>query len=97
MTNEEAISELKDIMINALDFVDERTKRAFDMAIEALKKQIPSKVNYIGDGYADGELVYDEAECPSCGYIFDDCESDWERKFCPECGKALEWDSDTIS
>ena len=95
MTNEEAIKQIECAIITGN--INDVQCGALKKAIEALKKQIPSKVNYIGDGYADGELVYDEAECPSCGYIFDDCESDWERKFCLECGQALEWDSDTIS
>ena len=37
----------------------------FDMAIEALEKQIPKKPDFEGDGYWNGELVYDTWICPS--------------------------------
>ena len=30
-----------------------------DIAIKALEKQIPKKPNIEGDGYTDGQLVYD--------------------------------------
>jgi hypothetical protein len=38
----------------------EKIENAYDMAIKALKKQIPKKVDLEGDGYADGQLVYDK-------------------------------------
>lgn len=60
--------------------------------INALEKQIPQKPEYYGDGYSDGELVYDYAECPTCGK--DDFEydiNDWGCNYCPNCGQALDW------
>ena len=60
---------------------------------EALKKQIPKKPIYYGDGYADGELVYDMAECPNCGNDdFEEDINDWGCNYCPECGQALDWE-----
>lgn len=58
-----------------------------------LKKQIPKKPEYYGDGYSNGELVYDYAKCPECGN--DNFEYDinnWGCKYCPDCGQALDWD-----
>ena len=61
---------------------------AYEMAIEALDKQIPKKPvsKY---KYRDGENV-----CPSCEtenrcriVMF------WE-KFCPDCGQAIDWEAE---
>ena len=49
-------------------------------------------VIYYGDGYADGVLVHDCAECPSCGYIYDRNDAVWGEPFCPHCSQALEWE-----
>lgn len=46
-------------------------------------------LNYISDGYADGYPVYDTAECPSCGHIFDTLDEHY--KYCPYCGQKLAW------
>ena len=55
----------------------------------ALEKQIPKTPNYEGDGYWDGELVYDTWICPNCGK---DYEVDYDDyKYCPECGQAIDW------
>lgn len=62
------------------------------LAIEALEKQIPQRVNYEFDGYYDGVPVYDIAECPCCGYKFYEGEHDWEMGVCPKCHQALDWE-----
>lgn len=36
----------------------------------SVKPQEPKTVLYSGDGYADGYMVYDMAECPNCGYEY---------------------------
>lgn len=46
-----------------------------------------------GDGYADGSMVYDTAECPNCGYTLDD-DFDFDKPhepYCPRCGQLLDW------
>ena len=40
---------------------------AIDEVIKAIEKQIPKKPIYYVGRYADGEEVYDMAECPTCG------------------------------
>ena len=67
---------------------------AFDMAIEALEKQMAVKPNYEADGYSDGELVYDYAECPVCGKDYEYEMNDWGCNYCSNCGQKLDW-SDT--
>ena len=56
------------------------------------EKETPKMVIYSGDGYADGELVYDMAECPNCGMNFEESDSDWEEPYCHACGQALRWE-----
>ena len=55
------------------------------------ESRIPQKPYYSGDGYADGELVYDYAECPVCNCDFEEDTTNWGCKYCPDCGQALDW------
>ena len=43
-----------------------------------------------GDGYADGELVYDTWTCSECGYTVDTDNTDELTRFCPNCGAKME-------
>lgn len=45
-----------------------------------------------GDGYADGELVFDVWHCSECDYCIDDGTDDPERlpKYCPGCGALMD-------
>lgn len=52
----------------------------------------PSMVRYEGDGYADGEMVYDIARCPNCDYTYEADDLIWNEPFCPRCGQALNWE-----
>ena len=80
-----------DIRLNSNDI------KAIEKAIELIK-DIPSaeprEVLYSGDGYADGYMVYDMAECPNCGYEYKDGDKDWGLSFCPNCGQKLNWESE---
>lgn len=60
--------------------------------VEAMSKIIPRHVIYSGDGYADGSIVYDMAECPNCGYKYEELDHDWEMPYCPNCGCSLLWE-----
>ena len=56
------------------------------------EKNTPKLVVYSGDGYADGKMVYDWAECPRCNFTVQESDDDWEMPFCPSCGQALKWE-----
>ena len=56
-----------------------------------LVEQEPKQVELEGDGYADGELVYDYGRCPSCGWHFEDGDKDWKEPYCCHCGQKLRW------
>lgn len=87
MTRELAIECIK----TQRQFVDDQTREAFEMAIEALKNE-PRGVIYSGDGYADGHMVYDLANCPACNFAYEAGDKDWGEPFCPHCGQPLIWE-----
>ena len=64
-------------------------KEALHMAINALEKQIVKSPNIWGDGYSDGELVYDMYDCPNCGKTY---EVEDTYDYCPNCGQKLDWE-----
>lgn len=64
--------------INILDYT----------VIAALEKQMPKKPDYEGDGYADGELIYDTWICPCCGKHYEIYYDDYD--YCPNCGQKLD-------
>ena len=101
MTYEEAIKEAE-IQINVYenmilynkDFEPKNDNSNYEhkieflkIAIEALEKQVPKEPNYEGDGYSDGELVYDTWICPNCEKYYEVDYDDY--KYCPECGQAI--------
>ena len=87
MTIDEAIKELQENI--DLPFGVVVSDEASRMAINALEKQIPKKPNIEGDGYADGQLVYDTWICPCCGQHYEvDCD---RYDYCPNCGQILDW------
>lgn len=42
-----------------------------------------------GDGYANGELVYDMWECSECGYDADGADEEPNWNYCPNCGAKM--------
>ena len=73
MTIENAISRLE-VHKEFLSKNGFYTKKAIDMAIEALKKQIPKKFNMVDDCIP---------VCPECG------EEVWDMDWCNSCGQHL--------
>lgn len=60
--------------------------------LPTLKENLVEKqVILSGDGYADGELVYDFGECPTCGRQWEDGDTEWEEPYCCHCGQKLHW------
>ena len=91
MNHTEAIKRIEDHMrVHKIgDYPHIYLKTALDMALEALDKQIPQQPDLEGDGYWDGELVYDTGYCPRCRQ---DYEIEYHTpKFCENCGQALDW------
>ena len=61
------------------------------IVISALEKQIPEEPFLSGDGYWNGELVYDTWECPNCDKSY---ELDYEEyDYCPNCGQKIKWEN----
>lgn len=57
--------------------------------LEAIGKQIPQRPDLEGDGYSDGELVYDTGICPRCRHSY---EIEYHTpRYCENCGQALDW------
>ena len=57
---------------------------------EAIELQLAKKPDYEGDGYADGQMVYDIWICPCCGTSY---EVEYDNfKYCPECGQLINWE-----
>lgn len=59
---------------------------------ELLERNTPRMVNYYGDSFYDGDMIYDGAECPNCGKDFEEDDEDWEMSYCPHCGQKLQWE-----
>lgn len=56
---------------------------------EAVEKQTAKKPDYEGDGYSDGQLIYDTWICPCCAQHY---EVDYDRcDYCPNCGQRIDW------
>lgn len=77
----------------------EKCSQDFRQLTERLKdyKRLKEKdearmVRYEGDGYADGEMVYDCAFCPNCDHEIEVDSENWGCMFCPECGQRLRWE-----
>ena len=64
-------------------------KDDYDILKELVEKETPKKPYYEGDGYSDGELVYDTWICPNCGKSYEVDYEEYER--CPHCGQKIEW------
>lgn len=61
---------------------------AYSMAIQALEKQIPKIPDVEGDGYSDGQLVYDTWICPCCNEHYEIEYDNYE--YCPNCGQHID-------
>lgn len=87
--------ELKEKQISeVMASIENRVRHAYNQGYEqGLKasRQEPKQVEFEGDGYADGELVYDYGKCPSCGWQYEDGDKDWEEPYCCHCGQKLQW------
>ena len=66
--------------------------RDINILEELVEKATPRTPEYVADGYADGELVYDTWVCPNCGTSY---EVDYDEfEYCPNCGQKLLWEDE---
>lgn len=68
---------------------------AYTLVIAAAEKQIAKTPDYEGDGYSEGELVYDTWICPNCGEHYEVGYHDYD--YCPKCGQHIQhedWESE---
>ena len=80
MTESEAIKELHKIRPRG-GIIPQKRAEALDVAIQALEKQIPQKVQ---------EKHIDEYICPACGEENSGCdEGKITDRYCPKCGQRL--------
>ena len=94
MTIKEAINELELYAFHSWGGLND----AFNLAIEALKKQVPNKPMYVdtrfrnhGRNISDGSSLSKCYKCPNCNsHIFHVFDSDLH---CEHCGQALDWDN----
>lgn len=96
MNPEEAIRILGQYDVSAIQFYEtdgreiswDRGHEALDMAIDALKKQIPMKP--IGEHYA-------HMRCPSCNHRIPSGQGSSSRRrdnWCNYCGQKIDWGED---
>ena len=97
MTPEEAIKTIKVAQAEVEWEYPMDYAAAFDVAIEALEKQIPQKLKTemlqtIIQGYLYEDKCY---MCPLCGIFRGNADYQPEKiikyQFCPNCGQALDW------
>ena len=104
MTREEAIEELERLLRHWDDLENDKRcfwgydKEAVALALTALRPVSWEQVEKVwrgewmgsGDGYADGELVYDTWTCSECGHVIDEEDDpDMLPQFCPKCYAAM--------
>lgn len=92
--NAELIAELRGhirevplkLLHDAADALEAAEKR-----IAELEKRLSKEGEWIGegDGYADGEMVYDMWSCSECGEYFDEWDDRPTWNYCPNCGAKM--------
>lgn len=98
MDNKEAIQLLDKLLLRG-NFTElygsspykEVIEEAIEIARQAIKKQIPKKLNHKTTRYViQGlELSNDCIYCPLCNNFIDRISD-----YCPDCGQALDWSSE---
>ena len=66
-----------------------QTKGVVDVSSNGKIKAFREKSDYDGDGYSDGEFVYDTWICPNCGKSYEVDYEEYER--CPKCCQMIDW------
>ena len=61
----------------------------FGFIQKLIRKATPTIPSYEGDGYSDGEIVFDTWICPYCGEYY---EIEETYDYCPKCGQCIDWE-----
>lgn len=82
---------LKELSYDDTAYGGKCTREVRQIAIKALKKQIPKKVNNLSEIYMDfgtGKKIKVSAygDCPNCKYNINIV-----SKYCTRCGQKLDW------
>lgn len=84
------IYDMEDAAIKALEEVQQyRQIGTVEECREAVEKQNSKNPDYEGDGYSNGQLVYDTWVCPCCGHHYEVDYDDYD--YCPKCGQHIDW------
>lgn len=81
--------ELFEVAVALMGFQEYRQIGTLKECRTAMEKQTPKRPDYEGDGYADGQLVYDTWICPCCGKHYEIDYDDYD--YCPNCGQRIDW------
>lgn len=87
MTIQEALKWIKTIKGLYKPLLKEANE-ACDVAIQALEKQIPKKVEYDGKYIDNGFTKYRMGKCTNCGRWHSSRD---EIIYCSKCGQRLDW------
>ena len=60
-----------------------------DAEFDSLDDRKQSRWYGEGDGYADGNFVYDTWSCGECGHVFDEWDEEPDWNYCPMCGSKM--------
>lgn len=84
-----------EMAIKALEEVQQYRKiGTVEECREAVEKQTAKKPDYEGDGFSDGQLVYDTWICPCCGKHYEvDCDRYY---YCQNCGQHIDWSDEEL-
>lgn len=77
--------------INSVYVYSKQNEKDIKLLAELVKKEIPKKPYYDGDGYDDGSEICDTWCCPNCGQTFV-IEDDADKcNYCPNCGQKIDF------
>ena len=79
--------ELAEVAVALMGFHEYQQIGTLEECRAAMEKQTAKRPDYEGDGYADGQLVYDTWICPCCGERYEVDYDDYD--YCPNCGQKL--------
>ena len=88
-----AIRNVERVFMNFLDIASEETIESFEIAVEAMKKQMPMKpvIEQGAPSYYGGSGICREyCACPKCGEAVG--RGDDRANYCPECGQKIDWE-----